>query len=49
MIMASGSQAVTGIGRNTCKVGSSKRRTSGTRPISRPSGSATMSAIAKPP
>ncbi len=47
--MASGSHAVTGIGHSTCKVGSSKWRTNGSRPIIMPSGSATAQAIANPP
>src|SRR5436190_1844430 len=49
MIMARGSQAVTGIGRITWKVGSSNWRTTGMRPIIRPIGSATAAASAKPP
>ena len=49
MIIASGSQAVTGTGRSNWMVGSTSCRTSGTRPISIPSGKATIRASAKPP
>jgi len=45
----SGNQAVTGIGRKTCKVGSSNRRTIDMRPIMSPSGTASKAAMVKPP
>ncbi len=49
MIIAKGSHAVTGTGRRIWMVGSINCRINGTRPISMPSGNATIRAIANPP
>ena len=49
MIIASGSQAVTGTGRRIWMVGSISCRISGTRPISMPERQRHDNASAKPP
>ena len=49
MIMESGSQAVTGTGRRTCKAGSSKARAIQRRPMAMPSGRARRAASRKAP
>ena len=48
-IIDSGSQAVTGTGRSSCRVGSTSSRINLTRPISRPSGTPMAAAAKNPP